>query len=484
MPHHNSLSTVVRLPLFLFSILSISSQHTCVYIHIRTNRLVVQAVSPFIVVHANAAYSALTGIDSHAAVGKPIRKLVSVPESSTPGGQQEFVGSLSTQSSLTNSATIASSTKVAAGVSGGVGVEQTKHAPTTSLQQDQHRHHHNNNNGTASKVQNGTGAAGGVAMNTKTTTNTTESQMAMGSSHKARAKHIPDRPSIESLVVNNRGQHSHVVNVTAQAQHRLLGRNVTVIHKKPEATTSIPKKPPVVSNTANVAGMGSQTMTHGASTPTKPSDPTTPHGPHHPVPTTTTNNNNKSHWESPTEQASRGGSSSNHVPTTTDAAHCSLHCHMYVSPVVSLAVSMDYNLVTDPEHKHKRRKHHYHYHHPTNAAAAAAAGVAPTPNPTTSTLQQPLQLPHRKTDTIVTHYVLQLVHIPPGSQAKKSLESWSSGSPTPPNNNNNKDGKGGEEEDGSHGSNSNNNNNNSDNGGNANDGNENGNNHTAISAVG
>lgn len=39
----------------------------------------VQSNPPFLVVHTNAAYSRLTGIDSHNVVGKPIRALISMP---------------------------------------------------------------------------------------------------------------------------------------------------------------------------------------------------------------------------------------------------------------------------------------------------------------------------------------------------------------------------------------------------------------------
>ena len=45
-----------------------------------STRLVVLSTPPFLVVHTNAAYCRLTGIDSHKVVGKPIRALLSVPE--------------------------------------------------------------------------------------------------------------------------------------------------------------------------------------------------------------------------------------------------------------------------------------------------------------------------------------------------------------------------------------------------------------------
>ena len=42
------------------------------------NRVVIQAGPPFLLVHTNAAYTRLTGIDAHAAVGKPVSALLSL----------------------------------------------------------------------------------------------------------------------------------------------------------------------------------------------------------------------------------------------------------------------------------------------------------------------------------------------------------------------------------------------------------------------
>ena len=61
--------------------------------------MVIQAGPPFLVVHTNAAYTRLTGIDAHAAVGKPVSALLSVqgpdrlsssmnPDAGAVGGQQ------------------------------------------------------------------------------------------------------------------------------------------------------------------------------------------------------------------------------------------------------------------------------------------------------------------------------------------------------------------------------------------------------------
>lgn len=46
-------------------------------------RIVIKAGPPFLVVYTNAAYSRLSGIDSHAAIGKPIASLLSVPDPDT-----------------------------------------------------------------------------------------------------------------------------------------------------------------------------------------------------------------------------------------------------------------------------------------------------------------------------------------------------------------------------------------------------------------
>ena len=45
--------------------------------------MVVQSAPPFLVVHVNAQYSGLTGIDSHHAIGKPIQVFLSIPDPKT-----------------------------------------------------------------------------------------------------------------------------------------------------------------------------------------------------------------------------------------------------------------------------------------------------------------------------------------------------------------------------------------------------------------
>lgn len=50
-------------------------------------RMLIQAAPPFLVVHTNAAYTRLTGIDAHAAVGKPVSALLSVQSPSEAANQ-------------------------------------------------------------------------------------------------------------------------------------------------------------------------------------------------------------------------------------------------------------------------------------------------------------------------------------------------------------------------------------------------------------
>jgi hypothetical protein len=47
-------------------------------------RIIVQGSPPFLVIHTNAAYCRLTGIDSHLVVGKPVSALLSLHEAITP----------------------------------------------------------------------------------------------------------------------------------------------------------------------------------------------------------------------------------------------------------------------------------------------------------------------------------------------------------------------------------------------------------------
>jgi len=46
----------------------------------KTARLLVQALPPFLAVHTNAAFTKLSGVDSHAIIGKPVSQIISIPE--------------------------------------------------------------------------------------------------------------------------------------------------------------------------------------------------------------------------------------------------------------------------------------------------------------------------------------------------------------------------------------------------------------------
>lgn len=73
--------------------------------------MVVQSAPPFLVVHVNAAYSGLTGIDSHLVIGKPVQTLLSIPEPKAralldaAAAVGEAMSSVSGNSSLANSTT-------------------------------------------------------------------------------------------------------------------------------------------------------------------------------------------------------------------------------------------------------------------------------------------------------------------------------------------------------------------------------------------
>jgi hypothetical protein len=55
-------------------------------------RIVIQSTPPFLVVHTNAAFSRLTGIDAHVVVGKPISELIAIAESKTEAVQVDLPG--------------------------------------------------------------------------------------------------------------------------------------------------------------------------------------------------------------------------------------------------------------------------------------------------------------------------------------------------------------------------------------------------------
>ena len=101
----------------VFEVVYAYSKSILTLIFIRRFRMVVQSAPPFLVVHVNAQYSGLTGIDSHHAIGKPIHVFLSIPDPQTlaffdaaavhaesMAGDAEVMSSVSGNSSLTNSA--------------------------------------------------------------------------------------------------------------------------------------------------------------------------------------------------------------------------------------------------------------------------------------------------------------------------------------------------------------------------------------------
>jgi hypothetical protein len=85
------------------------------YIHVLLYSIVIQAAPPFLVVHANAAYSRLTGVDAHAAIGKPISSLMSIADNEKVGAGTSYQETL-----LERSGILQGSAQVA-------GLERTNH---------------------------------------------------------------------------------------------------------------------------------------------------------------------------------------------------------------------------------------------------------------------------------------------------------------------------------------------------------------------
>eukprot|EP00546_Thalassionema_frauenfeldii_P018545 CAMPEP_0178907100 /NCGR_PEP_ID=MMETSP0786-20121207/7185_1 /TAXON_ID=186022 /ORGANISM="Thalassionema frauenfeldii, Strain CCMP 1798" /LENGTH=906 /DNA_ID=CAMNT_0020578865 /DNA_START=21 /DNA_END=2744 /DNA_ORIENTATION=- len=145
----------------------------------KTARIVVQATPPFVVVHANAAYSGLTGIHCHSIIGKPIRDVLQLPESKELFNLTEINnadGSHSGQSSMTNSANAAQ--------------KQTKNGVNRGAE-----------------LNHAAAAAAGHA--------------------RAKASDTKDM-DIERLMTACAFGHVHVINVVSKP-HQILGRNVTVV---------------------------------------------------------------------------------------------------------------------------------------------------------------------------------------------------------------------------------------------------------------
>ncbi|KAL3790596.1 hypothetical protein HJC23_008802 [Cyclotella cryptica] len=59
----------------------------------KTARLLVQALPPFLAVHANAAFTQLTGINSHTVIGQPVASIIAIAEGLPPNKESDSSGS-------------------------------------------------------------------------------------------------------------------------------------------------------------------------------------------------------------------------------------------------------------------------------------------------------------------------------------------------------------------------------------------------------
>jgi hypothetical protein len=172
-------------------------------------RLVVQSAPPFLVVHVNAAYSGLTGIDSHLAIGRPIQLLLSIPEAKTLAllhaaaaiteamSTNGAMSSVSGNSSLTNSAT-------------GQEARHQDRAETKAAGEETQV------SGPQNPVENPNLAAAAAA-------------------GRARANsHVDEQldVNVERLVASSGFGQYHIIQATAKPHH-MLGRNVTIVRDNP-----------------------------------------------------------------------------------------------------------------------------------------------------------------------------------------------------------------------------------------------------------
>jgi hypothetical protein len=172
--------TLVQMQLFFFQKNQVHSSLHC--------RIVIKAGPPFLVVYTNAAYSRLSGIDSHLAVGKPISTLLSIPDQHSLAGQD--AGAKSPQ------------------------VENSTVAVATASERnnDPHVEDQSANGATSSRTHLAAEAAG-----------------------RARATSAEDNTEmgLERLVAASGYGKYHAINVLSKPHH-MLGRNVTVAN--PPAT--------------------------------------------------------------------------------------------------------------------------------------------------------------------------------------------------------------------------------------------------------
>jgi hypothetical protein len=160
------------------------------------NRIVIKAGPPFLIVYTNAAYTRLSGIDSHAAVGKPISTLLSIPD------QDTLAEVIAASASAENAAATA-----AAGVA--------KH-PSEKGQQEQNGYSHLGAQHTDDDAQGHTYMAAEAAGRARAAASQEEDNAGM---------------CLERLVAASGFGRCHVIHVLAKPHH-MVGRNVSVPNKE------------------------------------------------------------------------------------------------------------------------------------------------------------------------------------------------------------------------------------------------------------
>jgi hypothetical protein len=173
--------------------------------------IVIKADPPFLVVYTNAAYSRLSGIDSHAAVGKPIASLLSVPDPDTLAkiGNGNEGRSMETLTAGTENV-------------------------CESVHQEENGHFEN-------EMKNENGSAGSFAVE------------AAGRARAVASQEDPTEMGLERLVAASGFGRCHVIHVSAKPHH-MLGRNVTVTKQVDANGTEMRSREEGMSNGSVITG--------------------------------------------------------------------------------------------------------------------------------------------------------------------------------------------------------------------------------------
>jgi hypothetical protein len=164
------------------------------------NRIVIKAGPPFLIVYTNAAYTRLSGIDSHAAVGKPISTLLSIPD-------QDALAEVIAASASAENAAAAATAAAVAGVA--------KH-PSDKGQQEQNGYSHFGAQNTDDDAHGHTYVAAEAAGRARAAASQEEENSGM---------------CLERLVAASGFGRCHVIHVLAKPHH-MVGRNVSVPNKE------------------------------------------------------------------------------------------------------------------------------------------------------------------------------------------------------------------------------------------------------------